>query len=75
VATEDVLAVDLSVKLLGLITVSGKAADAVGDRETTVNGTLQDAEDARASGGTRDTNVEVAAERLGASLLKRGKTY
>lgn len=56
----------IGVKLLGLSVVAGEAALAVGDVETTVDGTLEDTEDARTSGGADETNIEESGEGLGA---------
>lgn len=70
-ATEDVLAEDGGVQSLGLLIVASETADAVGDGKTTINGTLQDAEDTVASGSAGNTNVEIGAERVGGTLLKQ----
>ncbi len=67
VQTVDVLAVDTSIELLGLLVVAWEAAVAVGDGKTTINSTLEGTEDAGTSGGANKTDIEVGAE--GAALL------
>ena len=67
VATEDVLAEGLGVKLLGLDIVAREAVLGVGDEDTTVRGTLHDSEDTSTSGGTGETDIKESLE--GSALL------
>lgn len=67
VASEDVLAERLGVKLLGLDIVTREAVLGVGHVEATVGSTLHGAEDAGTSGGTGKTNIKEDLE--GAALV------
>ena len=66
VSTEEVLAVNLGIERLGLRVVASKAADAVGDGKTTIDGTLEDTKDAVTSGGAHHADIQEATEGLGA---------
>jgi len=63
VATEDVLAESVSVKLLLLVVPTDKATLAVRDVETTVKSTLHGGEHTAASGGAVETDIEKSLER------------
>lgn len=62
VATEDVLAESLGIKLLALNVVTREALLGVGDVETTVRGTLHGTEDTGTSGSAGETDIEETLE-------------
>lgn len=62
VLAKDVVAVNLSIELLGLAVIAREAFLAMRDVQTTIHGTLQAAEDLGSGAGTGQTHVEVAAE-------------
>lgn len=68
VSAHNVLAQNLSVALVLLLVVSGQALGAVGNVQTTVDGSLHGAKDLGSGRGARQTNVQVGLERAGTIL-------
>ena len=65
VLTENTLLKDFGVELLGLSVVAGEPLLAVGDQETTIDGTLEGGEDLGTSGGAVETDIKVGSEGAG----------
>lgn len=62
VLTEDVRTVDFSVEALVFSAVAWETLDGMGDIEATIDSTLHGTEDTSTSGGTSQTNIQVATE-------------
>lgn len=65
VDTEDVLAVNLSIELLGLVVVAGETLGGVRDVDASIDGSLHGAEDSSACGGPGEAGVEAGTEGSG----------
>ena len=72
VATEDVLAEDLSVELLGLNVEAGESVLRVGNEDATVGSALQDTEDTGTGGGAGKADIEEGLEGTALAIVGLG---
>lgn len=72
VTTEDVVSEGVGIELLGLDIVTGKSLLGVGDKKTTVGGTLHGTEDTGTGGGSLQTNIEEDLEGAALAIVGLG---